>query len=361
MADAADLQDWELLSSQSSEDPKAFEGLDGEGDSYGGAIELDYFSLDSENRRIEKASLEEESEEGGVDSDNPTRVDPGSDSRDMGRSRGEVEFTGSGFPVKNFGGFWSDGSSDYPSSPADRERGEPGNKGDSVTEDSRDMGRSRGEVECTGSGFPVKNSSGFWSDGSSDYRSSPADSERGEPGNKGDSVTEVGVEGIEAGHQEPSDDEGGKSLDFGGSGGSEGIETGHEEHGVEESGELAKMGDGLGSSEGVSNSEGKKKILAWWKMPLDFIKFYVCKMRPVWSISIAAAIMAFVMLGRKLYKMKHKSRTIQLKIALDDKKVSQLKLRAARLNEAFTVVRRVPVIRRVPAGGVTAWPVVNLR
>ncbi|XP_008795300.1 uncharacterized protein LOC103711081 isoform X2 [Phoenix dactylifera] len=305
MADAADLQDWELLSSRSSEDPKAFEGLDGDGDSYGGAIELDYFALDSENRRIERESSEEESEEGGVDSDNPTRVLPDSNSRDMERSRGEVEFRGSGSPVKNSGGFWSDGSLDY--------------------------------------------------------RSSLADSESGELGNRGGSITEVGVEGIEAGYQDSSDDESGKGLGFGGSRQSQGIETGYEEHGVEDSGGLVKMEDGSGSFENVPNSDGEKRVLARWKMPLDFIKFYVFKMRPVWWISIAAAIMGFVTLGRKLYKMKNTSRTIQLKIAFDDKKVSQLKVHAARLNEAFAVVRRVPIFRAVPAGGVAAWPMVPSR
>lgn len=304
MTTAADLEDWELLSSHSADDPKAFEGVDGDGDgdSYGGAINLDHFALDSEKHRVERASSEEESEEGGADSDNPAWVEPDSDPGDMERPREEVA-----------------------------------------------------------SGFPVKNSGGVGSAGVSDYRSSPADSEREELGGRGDSVMEVGVEGIEAGYQVFNDDGSGKSLDFRRCGRSEGIETGREEHGVEESGEIVKMGDGSGSLKGVSTSEGEKRRLVWWKMPLEFFKFYVFKMRPVWSLSIAAAIMGIVMLRRKLYKMKHKSRTIQVKIAFDDKKVSQLKIHAAHLNEACTVVRRVPVIRTFPASGVTAWPIVHLR
>ena len=43
-------------------------------------------------------------------------------------------------------------------------------------------------------------------------------------------------------------------------------------------------------------------------------------------------------------------------------KVSQFMSRAARLNEAFSVVRRVPVIRpSLPAPVVAPWPVMSLR
>ena len=44
-------------------------------------------------------------------------------------------------------------------------------------------------------------------------------------------------------------------------------------------------------------------------------------------------------------------------------KVSQIMVRVARLNEAFSVVKRVPIIRSsLPgAGGVTPWPVMGLR
>ncbi|EHA8589740.1 ATG8-interacting protein 2 [Cocos nucifera] len=263
MEEAADLEDWELLSPHSADDPKAFEGLDGGSDSYDGAIKSDYFALDSEKRRTERASSEEESEEGGVDSDNPSWVDPDSDPKNLERSMGKIEFRGSGFPIKNSGGFWSDESSD-----------------------------------C---------------------RSSPADSEREEYGNRGDSVMEVGVEGIKTGYLDSSDDDSEKTLDFGRSWESEEIDTGLKEHGVEESGGLVKMRQGSGSSESVSSSEGEKRGVVWWKMPLEFIKFYVFNMRPVWSISIAAAIMGLFMLGRKLYKMKHKSQRIKLKIAFDYK------------------------------------------
>lgn len=65
---------------------------------------------------------------------------------------------------------------------------------------------------------------------------------------------------------------------------------------------------------------------------------------------------------RYLYKMKRKTLGLQLKVIVDDKKVSQFMSRAARLNEAFSVVKRVPIIRpSLPAPGLTPWPVVSMR
>lgn len=72
--------------------------------------------------------------------------------------------------------------------------------------------------------------------------------------------------------------------------------------------------------------------------------------------------MGFVILGRRLYKMKRKSSNLQLKVTMDDKKVSQFMTRAARLNEAFSVVRRVPIIRpSLPTAGVNTWSVMSMR
>ncbi|CAN1132464.1 hypothetical protein LINPERHAP2_LOCUS7038 [Linum perenne] len=54
--------------------------------------------------------------------------------------------------------------------------------------------------------------------------------------------------------------------------------------------------------------------------------------------------MGFVILGRRLYNMKRKAKSLHLKVIVDDK-VSQFMSRAARLNEAFSVARRVPIVR----------------
>ncbi|XP_059297340.1 ATG8-interacting protein 2-like isoform X1 [Lycium ferocissimum] len=111
-------------------------------------------------------------------------------------------------------------------------------------------------------------------------------------------------------------------------------------------------------------SEGgeEKRSLVWWKVPLELLKYCVFRVRPMWAFSVAAAVMGFVILGRRLHKMKKKTKGLELKVTVDDKKVSQFMSRAARLNEAFSVVKRVPVIRpQLPAPGVSAWPVVSLR
>ncbi|KAH0466717.1 hypothetical protein IEQ34_003955 [Dendrobium chrysotoxum] len=50
--------------------------------------------------------------------------------------------------------------------------------------------------------------------------------------------------------------------------------------------------------------------------------------------------------------MKRKSRTIPLKLAIDDKKVSQFTAHSTSLNEAFSMVRRMPIIRPSLQAGV---------
>lgn len=90
----------------------------------------------------------------------------------------------------------------------------------------------------------------------------------------------------------------------------EGEELGGEDEDEEEKGK----GESLGSGE----REGERERV-WWKMPLEILKLWVIRARPVWSISIAAAIVGVVMLTRRLYKMKQKRRNIPLTIALDDK------------------------------------------
>ncbi|CAL0310959.1 unnamed protein product [Lupinus luteus] len=113
-------------------------------------------------------------------------------------------------------------------------------------------------------------------------------------------------------------------------------------------------------------NEYKRRVVAWWKVPFEVLKYWVVRVSPVpvWSLSVAAtaAFLGLVILGRRLYKMKRKTQTLKLNLALDDKKVSQLMGRVARLNEAFSVVRRVPIGRpSLPASSVTLRPVMSMR
>ncbi|ESQ38558.1 hypothetical protein EUTSA_v10028826mg [Eutrema salsugineum] len=109
-----------------------------------------------------------------------------------------------------------------------------------------------------------------------------------------------------------------------------------------------------------SGDESKSRETVWWKMPFVLVKYCAFRIGPVWSVSMAAAVMGLVLLGRRLYNMKKKAQRFHLKVTIDDKKVSRVMSQAARLNEVFTEVRRVPVIRpALPSPG--AWPVLSLR
>ncbi|VVB08687.1 unnamed protein product [Arabis nemorensis] len=120
--------------------------------------------------------------------------------------------------------------------------------------------------------------------------------------------------------------------------------------------------DSQGSGENIVNcgEESKSRETVWWKMPFVLLKYSAFRIGPVWSVSMAAAVMGFVLLGRRLYNMKKKAQRFNLRVTIDEKKVSRVMSQAARLNEVFTEVRRVPVIRpALPSPG--AWPALSLR
>ncbi|XP_010927857.2 uncharacterized protein [Elaeis guineensis] len=296
MEEPVDFHDWELLqTSEVAENVKPLTELEAEPDD-GGAIKSDYFALDSDARYPKRAALGggASEEEGLADSDNPSWVEPESNSRYLDR------------PRRDFGGFWSDESSD-------------------------------GQRSQIGS-------------------------EKGELARAEDSKFGLGFEGIEDGHQISDGEEDRKEASSGGIREIGGGEMENEKPGKLGSDVSAEMGEKRMSSKNVSVGEEEKMGMVWWKLPLEFLKFCVFRVKPVWSISIAAAILGLVMLGRRLHKMKHKSRSISLKISIDDKKATHFKIHASRLNEAFSVVRRVPVLRAsLPAGSVTPWPVVGFQ
>ncbi|KAI5411449.1 hypothetical protein KIW84_056504 [Lathyrus oleraceus] len=109
--------------------------------------------------------------------------------------------------------------------------------------------------------------------------------------------------------------------------------------------------------------KGGNERLVWWKVPFEVLKHWVSPLLiplPL-SVAAAAAFLGLLILGRRLYKMKRKTQTLKLNLALDDK-VAQLMGRVARLNEAFSVVKRVPVVRpSLPAPAITLRPVMSMR
>ncbi|KAL0878313.1 hypothetical protein Bca101_028019 [Brassica carinata] len=116
----------------------------------------------------------------------------------------------------------------------------------------------------------------------------------------------------------------------------------------------------------VSNdsSGGEGRMFVWWKIPIEnVLKYCVFRVNPIWSFSVAAAaVVGFVILGRRLYHMmknRKSPRTLQqLKVLLDDddKKV---------VNEAaISLVKRVPMIRpALPSSvvGINQWSMMSLR
>ncbi|KAH0910667.1 hypothetical protein HID58_033988 [Brassica napus] len=160
--------------------------------------------------------------------------------------------------------------------------------------------------------------------------------------------SQLGVE------EDPSNSEGNQLVS-----GDSGIVHGEEEIGSDSEAVGESGGDAVVVRCGDDSSKGRETV--WWKMPLVLVKYCAFRIGPVWSVSMAAAVMGFLLFGRRLYNIKNKPQRIHLKLAFDYKvKVSQVMSQAARLNEGFTEVRRVPVIRpALPAPG--AWPVLSLR
>ncbi|XP_044512294.1 uncharacterized protein LOC123230199 [Mangifera indica] len=329
------FQDWELLQSSDSdsivnpENPvqnsRNFDET--EGDYSGGMIRSDYFSLENQNRYA-KTSLADVNEESSVESDNPSWIDPGLETC---------------FERKNSGEFWSDSGS---------ERSDERKFGD--LEEKNEMGLvGNGKIQVGFGDFDVKNELGLDEklkreegfEGFGESQLQDKDLERFWSDSGGDGLVLKSFEGVEKEEEMGSDhvEEGVESEDCGESGGGNGTNS---RVGMEEvKGEVKTAG------------VEEKITIAWWKVPLEVLKYCVLKVNPVWSFSVAAAVLGLVVLGRRLYNMRRKTKGLQLKVTLDDKKVSQFMSRAARLNEAFSVVRRVPIVRpALPASGVNPWP-----
>ncbi|OVA10216.1 hypothetical protein BVC80_1595g23 [Macleaya cordata] len=323
MEEIGEFQDWELLhnsdngavySPKTPDYSRDFGDIEGDSE---GVIRSDYFALDSEKRYARTVAESDDrcSDEGSVKSDNPSWLDPCSDD-----AINKVGFQGIAFERKNSGEFWSDSGSDGSVTRKFAELEEKHELG-LPDDEKRDVvfeGIEKNEVKITDSGE-------FWSD-SSGKAEIPV--QLGSAGGGGD----LGVDNV--------------------------VKT-EDELGISS---VSDVVAGNISEESVNSGEGEKRGMVWWKLPLELLKFCVFRVSPVWSFSIAAAVVGFVILRRRLHKMKRKSQSIALKVTVEDKKVSQFMTRATRLNEAFSVVKRAPMIRpSLPAGGVTPWPVMSLR
>ncbi|KAL3638622.1 hypothetical protein CASFOL_016536 [Castilleja foliolosa] len=345
-----DFQDWELLQSSSDSDsapvscPYFDESFNETGS--GGFIQVNYFSLDAHNRPGEDLDDGQSAR-----SDNPSWIDP------------ESEENPNRYLNKESGEFWSDSGSEDRKFVELEKNEEIIKRIEGIFEEkegkSEGLGNLNAEPEVLDVGenenknidesnpnWYMNNESGeFWSDsGSMDRKFVELE--------KNEEIIE-GIGGI-------FEEKEGKSEGLGNLNAEPEVlgEEENENKNIDESG--AQDIDDDGSKK---TGELNKRSVVWWKMPVEFFRYCVCRMSPVWAVSVAAAVMGFAILGRRLYKMKKKTRGLGIKVAVDDKKVSQVMSRVARLNEAFLIVKRVPVIRpSLPAVGSTnTWPVMSLR
>lgn len=305
--EAAELQDWEVLlpnpvSADSglvdpAENPNSFEEIGADSE---GMVDANYFSIDSAERYVSTVAGTIGSEAGSEGSDNPSWIDPGLETR---------------YPRKDSGESWPDSGSDRSD---DRKFEEFEGKGEmGILQKDKIRGGFDGIEEIGGGN--MKTVEEFWSDSG----------------------------GIEIGGLEIEKD---AILH-------DGLQSFEEKKHETES---------IGSNFDVDEIEPRKaeevkRSVVWWKVPFELLKYCVFRASPVWTFSMAAAVMGFVILGRRLFKMKKKTRNLELKVTMDDKKVSQFMSRVARINETFSVVKRGPVIRpQLPAAGVIPWPVMAL-
>lgn len=274
-----ELQDWEVLhnadpalldSSDSVETHGSFGG-DAEG-----MIRSDYFSLENQGKYAYAKS-----EEGSVESDNPSWIDP-------------VSVTP--YAGKESGGFWSDSASDRSDDRKSNDfevRSELGFAGNGKRQvpfgDTEAVDDNSGKL----SGLEVEGKASF------------------------EEIGEVGSVDKDSGRENlvsvkfDKGEMGSGDLD-------RGINLNKESAG-EESAETQGVAVEEVKSVAKSGGEGEKRMVLWWKVPLEVLKYCVFKVSPVWSLSVAAAVMGLVVLGRRLYRMKRKSQSLQLKVALDDK------------------------------------------
>lgn len=310
-AEAGEFQDWEVLhnsdtgpmnldgadlvdSSESDETPRNFDAVEGGSE---GMIRSDYFSLENQERYAKTPAEGDVSE---VDSDNPSWVDPGSETR---------------YARKNSGEFWSDSSSD---------RSEERKVGDFDAKLALGFGETaKNRVGFEGTEEMKAGNEKLGKFGSDDSKFSDFDLMQ-ELGSTQNAKIQVGFE--EFGEIQTEDKD---SSNFWVDSSADemvsmklGDDYEKQRDGLEISGDL----DGGNSSmenkaEVVAEvkSDGNSRRVVWWRVPLEILKYCVFKVSPVWSFSVAAAVLGFVILGRRLYKVKRKSQSLQLKVTVDDK------------------------------------------
>ncbi|KAF0917688.1 hypothetical protein E2562_021193 [Oryza meyeriana var. granulata] len=116
------------------------------------------------------------------------------------------------------------------------------------------------------------------------------------------------------------------------------------------------------AGEGAVTKGGGAGPVRWWHLSMGVLRAWVLRAaRSAWSMPVAVALLGIAVLGRRLYRMRRQSKAVaRVRLVLDEKKASQFKTQASRLNESFPMVRRAPIMKPLlPANGVTPWPVLG--
>ncbi|KAL5993268.1 hypothetical protein ACLOJK_014192 [Asimina triloba] len=287
----------------SNQNSRDFEGIDGDSE---GMIRSDYFTLGAPYAKVTE---EKDREEGSVESDNPSWIDPG--------TKSELGSGGIALPRRNSGDFWSDSGSDRSF-----------NQGFGDYDVKGELGYGDEGVRVVGLEGLVtakKDSSEFWSDARK-FRSFLGKGELGAGGigikcpNSGEFSSDwIGDGKVRSVDEEFEMGSGDFLKVSGGISELEGEERLDSRGFVEgEVGGLSAGTDNLVTFNGKSG-EGPKKKVVWWKLPFELLKFCAFRVSPVWSISIAAAVIGFAIMGQRLYWLKRKARSMPLKLGVDDR------------------------------------------
>ncbi|KAJ6744682.1 TRANSMEMBRANE PROTEIN [Salix purpurea] len=243
----ADFQDWELLANSESDLVNSPSSVANSSRSFleieagtEGMFRLDYFSLENDSRHVKTAP--DASEEGSVESDNPSWIDPVSETR---------------FQRRNSGEFWPDSG---------------------VGEIEAKEGKLE-SLEGEASNFEGKSELGFVET----------------------LKDQVGLEGF----RDQSKDK-------------EMVKFWSDSDGENVSEEVNLSAVAVRDTRPGDEGE-KRKLVVWWKVPFEVLRYCIFRLNPVWSVSVAAAVMGFVILGRRLYNMRRKTKSLQLKVTVDDK------------------------------------------
>ncbi|CAL9119060.1 unnamed protein product [Musa textilis] len=326
-----EFEDWEVVSSSSA-------ASDGFVVVRGTADDVRSENFDSDARTPTPSSSEEESEDGGLDSDNFGWNFPDSDSERVTDGREEMAVS-----------YREDSNAVYETKMIDSSHGEVMvgyDREDSNSHDETKMIDLRHGGDLMTQRAAERGAETVVSDLEDSNERQMIDSSDG-----GDSMTQSssrddlilkesccnGIDGIRGAN-----------------------EMAHEEAWELTSDEIEESKDEYGETDasGIRGCCGEERRgVMWWSMPFRNLKLNLFKVNPIWSVSVLAAFVGFAVVRRRLNSIKQKSPSVSHRVLTGDKMASQLTVDAALPTRA-----NVSVVKAFLEGGdVPPRPVLSLR